>query len=112
MTHPLDTILADVGMMARRAMAGTLTPPEVLAIERRIRDGVIAQNADRGGSITYLLNSLTEGVREGTLTHLRVEVTMTRIRDRLTPLRDQTADRLPPRLSLIQGGRADQPTTH
>lgn len=121
--HPIDGILADVGMMARRAVAGTLTPTEYRAIAARIRDGVAAQGADPGGMIGAFMDALDLNADAQSITHQMVKATMDRIRGRLIRVRDGSLPVVPnfaviphgvhgrpyDPLTAIDGGRAPDP---
>jgi len=122
--HPIDDILAEVGMMARRAKSGTLVPAEFRGIERRIRSGVVGQGVDRNGSVRALLDALVLAADARDLTRAQVAATMDRIRDHLTRARDASLPVVPnfavlpsgvhgrplrPALTVIDGGRTDHP---
>lgn len=86
--HPIDAILADIGMMARRAKVGTLTPSEFRAIEPRIRDGLVRTGSDPAGVVAMILDGLVLSADARDLTHPQVERACLRMRERLVRVRD------------------------
>lgn len=112
-----SAVLAEIGMMARRASAGTLTPLEYRASARRIRNGLGLLGADPGGVMGGYLDALDVADQTRALTHDMVGRAARRLRERLTRVRDGSlpraaaSSRIPVRtygrLSVIDGGRAD-----
>lgn len=124
--HPIDAILAEVGMMARRNLAETLTIVEYIAIAGRIRRGVAEAGADPAGIIGALFDSLDLAADAQTLNRPQVAAAMNRIRLRLIRVRDGSLPTVPnfdvlphgvhgrprPVLTVFDGGRTYPSTQH
>lgn len=111
--HPIDVVLADIGMMARRAKAGTLTPSEFRAIEPRIRDGLTTTGSDPAGVVSMILDSLVLSADARDLTHPQVERACLKMRERLIRVRDGSLPVVPNFAVLPSGvhGRRIGPLT-
>lgn len=65
---PIDSLLADLGMMVRRGRSGTLTPPEFKAIAFRIGEGLANPAIDPDGVLTARLERLVQATDDESLT--------------------------------------------
>lgn len=124
--HPIDDVLADVGMMARRAMTGALTPAEFSAIEPRIRAGLASTGSDPAGVVGAILDSLVLRADARDLTLPEVERACWKMRERLVRVRDGSLPVVPNfavlpsgvhgrrigALTVLDGGRAYHPQPH
>lgn len=86
--HPIDRVLAEIGLVARRAKVGTLTDAEFRAAEPRIRRGLTDTGADPGGVVGALLDALVLAADARELDHVTVVRVADRMRERLCRVRD------------------------
>lgn len=124
--HPIDRVLAEIGLIARRAKTGTLTGEEFRFAEPRIRQGLSDTGADPGGVVGALLDGMVLCADAGTLDHATVLRVTARMRDRLCRVRDGSLPvvanfavlphgvhgRPYGRLTAIDGGRSPEPKGH
>ena len=86
--HPLDSLLAEIGALVRRARHGTLDETEFTLRVSRIRQGVVAADLDRDGRLRDRLDLLVRASEDGSLTRDWFDKITASLRDRVVFARD------------------------
>lgn len=86
---PVETVLADLGMMVRRARCGTLVPAETLAICDRIVANLPATGADPNDILAARIGVIVRGTEDRTLTLATFNDIANSIRVRLAEFRSE-----------------------
>lgn len=122
----LDAVLADLGMLVRRARAQTLVKREFVEIIVRLRHGLSEINADPDGILRARLELLVRHAEAETLTLTQFEEITSSIRVRLTEHRSEPMTIVPNfavlphgihgrrygRFTVIDGAASIHPETH
>lgn len=93
--HPLDGVLADLGTLVRRVLAGTLVEADYRQISDRIRSDMVELDADPDGCIARRFDLLEQAEEAGRLTPRLFRETAAAIRVALLVRRSQPMDVVP-----------------
>lgn len=123
--NPIEVVLADLGMMVRRARARTLVPAETLAICERIVANLPATGVDPNDILKARVGLIVRGTEDETLTLDTFNEIANSIRIRLAEHRSEPMTLVPNfavlpygvhgretrGLTVIDGGLCDTPET-